>query len=73
MSGKEWRDGILDVAHPCHLPHVPASSQVKTADNPAPIVLPMVDEVADVLRSGDGLPFYSDSARDILDFGGGVV
>lgn len=31
------------------LPHVPASSQVKTADNPAPIVLPTVDEVADVL------------------------
>ena len=51
----------------CHLPHVPASSQVKTADNPAPIVLPTVDEVADVLRSGDGLRFYSDSARDILD------
>ena len=47
--------------------HVPASSQVKTADNPAPIVLPTVDEVADVLRSGDGLRFYSDSARDILD------
>ena len=67
MSSKEWRDGILDVAHPCHLPHVPASSQVKTADNPAPIVLPTVDEVADVLRSGDGLRFYSDSARDILD------
>ena len=34
---------------------------------PAAVVLPMVDEVADVLRSGDGLPFYSDSARDILD------
>ena len=30
------------------------------------IVLPTVDEVADVLRSGDGLRFYSDSARDIL-------
>ena len=33
----------------------------------APIVLPTVDEVADVLRSGDGLRFYSDGARDILD------
>ena len=34
---------------------------------PAAVVLPTVDEVADVLRSGDGLRFYSDSARDILD------
>ena len=65
---RKWcRKQHIDVAHPCHLPHVPASSQVKTADNPAPIVLPTVDEVADVLRSGDGLRFYSDSARDILD------
>lgn len=31
--------------------HVPASSQVKTADNPAPIVLPTVDEVADGAES----------------------
>ena len=31
------------------------------------IVLPTVDEVADVLRSGDGLRLYSDGARDILD------
>lgn len=34
---------------------------------PTAVVLPTVDEVADVLRSGDGLRFYSDSARDILD------
>ena len=65
---RKWcRKQHIDVAHPCHLPHVPASSQVKTADNPAPIVLPTVDEVADVLRSGDGLRFSSDTARDILD------
>ena len=30
------------------------------------IVLPTVDEVADVLRSGDGLRFYSDTARAVL-------
>ena len=46
-----------------HLPHVPASSQVKTADNPAPIVLPTVDEVVDIIKEGG---FYSDVARDIL-------
>lgn len=31
------------------------------------VVLPTVDEVADVLRSGDGPRFSSDTARDILD------
>ena len=51
MSSKEWRDGILNATQP----------------QPAAVVLPTVDEVADVLRSGDGLRFYSDSARDILD------
>ena len=51
MSSKEWRDSILNATQP----------------QPAAVVLPTVDEVADVLRSGDGLRFYSDSARDILD------
>ena len=41
----------------------PASSQVKTADNPAPIVLPSVDEVVDILKEGG---FYSDTARAVL-------
>ena len=42
----------------CYAPRTP---------QPAAVVLPTVDEVADVPRSGDGLRFYSDSARDILD------
>ena len=44
----------------CYAPRTPQPQ-------PAAVVLPTVDEVADVLRSGDGLRFYSDSARDILD------
>ena len=61
---RKWcRKQHIDIAHPCHLPHVPASSQVKTADNPAPIVLPTVDEVVDIIKEGG---FYSDTARAVL-------
>ena len=48
-------DGSLNATHPCHLPHVPASSQVKTADNPAPIVLPTVGEVREAIIAGTKL------------------
>ena len=43
----------------CYAPRTPQPK-------PAAVVLPTVDEVADVLRSGDGLRFYSDTARTIL-------
>ena len=50
----------------CYLPRVPepAPSPAKAADNPAPIVLPSVDEVVDIIKDGG---FYSDTARTILD------
>ena len=60
----EESDCACDASTPyytrCYAPRTPQPQ-------PAAVVLPTVDEVADVLRSGDGLRFYSDSARDILD------
>ena len=49
----------------CYLPRVPepAPSPVKTAESPAPIVLPTVDEVVDIIKDGG---FYSDTARVVL-------
>ena len=56
-------------AHPCHLPHVPASSQVKTADNPAPIVLPTVKEVREAIIAGTKLGGWMPhtAAQAVLD------
>ena len=72
---RKWcRKQHIDVAHPCHLPHVPASSQVKTADNPAPIVLPTVDEVADFQANGNSRELgdptagaWLEAAQQVLD------
>ena len=65
---RKWcRKQHTDVAHPCHLPHVPASSQVKTADNP--IVLPTVKEVrtAIIMAEHDGGWIEHTVARAVLD------
>lgn len=52
-----------------HRPHVPASSQVKTADNPAPIVLPTVKEVREAIIAGTKLGGWMPhtAAQAVLD------
>jgi len=70
-DAKRAHDRLRDLAETL----VPESSPVKTADNPAPVVLPTVDEVARCIHASDrdGYPHktidpaYLRNARAVLD------